>query len=123
MENNEYYTEVPSADLYNKEKWNNVVEFNDSTIKILNDEIIDNIVHKIKLSESNFRLTIYGRQRHSNLKIGLLKLMEWKDKLLFEVYQYPDEWFILDDFSGKYYLCDQLEGLIKCIEDIKKLNI
>ena len=33
------------------------------------------------------------------------------------VYKLHDEWFIVDNFSS-HYKCDQIEGLIKCINEV-----
>jgi hypothetical protein len=35
------------------------------------------------------------------------------------VYKLEDDWFILNTQPNNYYRCDQLDGLIKCMEDHK----
>jgi hypothetical protein len=37
------------------------------------------------------------------------------------IYEFPDEWFIVSEYSQRtlqYYKCDQLEGLLKLLEDL-----
>lgn len=42
-----------------------------------------------------------------------------KHKLLMEIFESPDEWFIVEGVdSGDSYLCDQLEGLDKFLSHL-----
>lgn len=34
-----------------------------------------------------------------------------------QIWAFEDEWYIYIKFGKIYYLCDQMDGLIKCIED------
>ena len=60
-------------------------------------------------------------------KCGIIEYDEFQDMIFYTVeenkfvlYKQADEWFLLRySYKGKnhYYKCDQLDGLIKCIND------
>ena len=112
-EYNQYYTEIdviefldmigmqlPNVDAEEETKY--------STLAFTDYEI--NILSRIKdIDISNNNNTLYAN----------ISFIYYKNTNPYRVciYKLPDEWFLIRN-SIKYYKCDQMEGLIKCINNL-----
>lgn len=102
MENNDYYEEVGFQQIMD--------QLSNQTL-IIDNNVIDEI-NKMSIWK------IYNYDGDELKKLSLIN-----NRLEITIYQFFDEWFFIQSFKpGGYYLkyfkCDQLDGLIKCLEDL-----
>jgi hypothetical protein len=87
-------------------------------------------------SESNFNI-IKGRLK-SNIKCDFIKgLKDWFDHIkladanfIIKIFEADDEWFFVDvtyisihGHNTQYYKCDQMDGLLKLLENLHTINL
>ena len=106
--NQYYYTEKDMDEFYNL--------CNDKTLIFSNDEI-NYLREKVK---GKFLLT----RNYKTGKYTYISFIKDGDSDRIFIYKLPDEWYIaeptvrFDDMEYKYYKCDQLEGLVKCLNEL-----
>ena len=114
-EYNQYYTEISEEEFFrtcgdthytddiNVQK-NMTLVFSDDEINFLRVEI-----------KGNFHLS--NNIRYKSGRYTYVSFIKDSDSERVYIYKLPDEWYMAEvDF--KYYKCDQLEGLVKCINDL-----
>lgn len=109
MEEDEYYEEIGPYEL-NKLFHNKAPSSSKITIPFSNKQF--DIINKKVIVDPDIRMGAISGLYFTSHKTGTTK------KSL-KIYQLPDEWFvIINIWDIKHYKCDQMDGLIKCIEDI-----
>ena len=98
----EYYWAVDHDDVL--EKQNNVIDISQEAINIINKFNIQGEIRIITGEEDIFHCPMFTP---NNYKIRYIR-------------EYKDEWFIISiaSLGLRYYLCDQLEGLERCLRSI-----
>jgi hypothetical protein len=111
---------------YYSDKGNeNIVEFTDKEINkimsIYNNEEFHakkpSFRYGVDFQKSNGSTGTEGKYDIKLYHLGFLGKRELLDYQ--SVYKLEDDWFILNTRPDNYYRCDQLDGLIKCMEDHK----
>ena len=102
-EYNEYYHEISNEEYG---KYNDILPFNVDEIKRLERVFKD---HSISVS--------YNYDRYNYNSRDLIEITVDEPGYNVVIYKCLDEWYLCY-LNGKNYKCDQLEGLIKLIEDI-----
>lgn len=123
FDSSKYYTQIDEerfGDLLGDD-WSNEMKFDSKIAKKLSDMgwRCSNFPHQIydPRSEYNSLFITYKILLKQGLPKGKRLLESFKDA---RIYQLPDDYFILE-LSPRWpqiaFLCDQFEGLIKCLED------
>ena len=82
-----------------------------------NDKFV-NLYNIITLLEKYF-LNLKFNKNHMNRMATIDVYYERNEKYLFDIIESEDEWFYISTYyEGKFYKCDQFEGLIECIKYI-----
>lgn len=106
---------------YYSDKGNeNTVEFTDKEINKIMSIYNNKEFHAKKPSYRyvvEFQKSNEGQYDIKLYHLGFLGKRELLDYQ--SVYKLEDDWFILNTQPNNYYRCDQLDGLIKCMEDHK----
>ena len=100
-EYNQYYTEI------DKEEFNNLYR---KAIPFTKDESMYLYRHETKI-ETNTR---WGCT--DPYKKNIFVFIYYTNPKTY-IYKLPDEWFVAE-YGNKFYKCDQLEGLMKCLDDL-----
>ena len=106
-EYNQYYTKSGEEEFYDLCHENTLV-FTDDEINILNKELeVDiSLRNNVKYDDKHTYINFTFNKNYTKERIYMYKI--------------PDEWYIVEhDIANiAYYKCDQIEGLLKCLNDI-----
>lgn len=104
MENNDYYRTIDISELREL---------------LVKEDIISSINYKQKVILEKF--LGFKLMEKEVMVLGLIFLSSFGDSIEY-IIKLKDEYFIvkLGRGYGNRYLCDQLDGLIKCIQDYRK---
>lgn len=86
-------------------------------INLLHINIEPNAKKKIEDWCQKYKYNLYGEHKLTIVAMNIIKLFEA------DIFQADDEWFSIRLFLNKniiYYKCDQIEGLIDCLNYIKE---
>lgn len=93
-----------------------MADFTISEISILTNLSYKKLLRCIYAFYKDGQTVYYTGDLHKNgIKYSRSNTSEFKDLY---IYKYTDEWFLVNARDGKYYKCDQLEGLITLLNDI-----
>ena len=96
-----YYEEIGVDEFYKFRSKDYLVEFSDFEISRLRSCKLGDFT----LSPSRLIIDVVVVENHF-VKVNIY------------IYKLADEWYIVYDALGVIYKCDQMEGLIKCLNDI-----
>ena len=130
---NHYYKEIDETEFYSYNFYYTALAFKDDEISILSKQIkeenkIDGFNYIINGDEKSTHgyiiITFLDPDKRQYIppekRTGAASMDKYAGEFI--VYKLPDEWYIVDDdfYPAKrmIYKCDQIEGLIKCINDI-----
>ena len=130
---NQYYQEISEVEYDGKlfpypefppdprSRPENQDDFDDNEIKILKNLYDVEVQYSSHNNYIELRNPIYDNEYPKDLQI---KMREHKIGIVYFLNKLTDEWYLVcDSFNGKYYKCDQFEGLLKCLDDILKFEI
>lgn len=119
METNDYYKKigyreyanllfVPPLIFVNNE----VVSIRKNIYTLLQNDIDKNIYYSLE-TDKNVEKTHNNHLTFTHLYINLYTKM---GRFVLYIYKLPDDWYAVNFIH--YYKCDQLDGLLKCINDL-----
>jgi len=135
--NNQYYREVdydefrsytfPGMPTY-KDHYRYLVNFDPEKLEILLNLLKNNGWKRDDDSKTNTPHYSFGRSdMHFDSRNVVCRFLQLNPlPTMFRNYpidisEQPDEWYAVDmeKFNGKYYICDQFEGLLELLKDVK----
>ena len=122
FDNSDYYSRINIGDFVGRINGNALEEFTDNEISILNSglinyEIIDNLGCLLEVKKKDRK----NKKNKPMLYLGyLIDIYKSKDEYyMVRIYCLSDDVNISYSNTFTYFRCDQFDGLLKLLEDIK----
>lgn len=98
------YVEIERDDFLNifyRNRFENLVTISPNVIRRIGEKIPDNVTMKL--------VRTFPKRKE--------KAIHLSDVWEVTIYELKDEWFVVVDDNQFFFKCDQLEGLLKCLQD------